>query len=353
MQHHLTQQRLWTVVSLIAIGLLYSSLVCAEQPSARQLTVQQAPIAGLQPPTSNVQIDVWSNRADGQYLPGEHLKLYIRPSTDVQIAILNVNALGATTVLFPNAFSPDNRLRANTVYTIPGDSNYQLKVGEPFGTNLIKVVASTRSNPLDVTGFRQDGAFAQYDGSTQQLGRSVQLVMEQQSSQTDWAVADLSFDVVRQRADAGQPTTGFGLQLRLDQPTYRVGERLGMMVRAERDCTLTLVNVGMQQHQATVLYPNQAVPQIRLRAGHETRLPGANSPVQLAVLGPAGTQTLMAMCNADDTPLLADLSMYAAHPDPQRSVHPVLTHDQWSGLQGSAQQRPQTAQTSVSYQVMP
>ena len=322
----------------------------------RQITVEQTPIAELSAPDSSLKLDIWLDRSDGRYLPGESAQLYLRPDRDVQVVVLNVDARGATTVLFPNQYARDNRLSGQRVHTLPApDAPYHFRVSEPMGINLIKVIASTDERAILDTGQLRsgNGPFARIARSTTDLARQITVTINEQPD-SQWAMAEQYLEVVQQRpgtagtqAPAAQPSS-FGLDLRLEQDQYRQGEHLALTIAAERDCTLTLVNISETRNEAVVLYPNEAVPQVRLQAGRQTWLPGADSPVRLSVLGPPGGQTLMAVCTEESVSLLGNLSQYA-----QRSVYPQLNHQQWVTLQAAAQQQPRSARASVQFRVVP
>lgn len=313
----------------------------------RQITAQQAGVVGMTMPPATLALDVWTNRADGQYLPGEELELYIRADADVRVAILNVDAMGRTNVLLPNAFATDSQLSGNTVHRVPAvGATYRFAVSEPFGTNLIKVVASTGAHPiLDQGAIRAgSGPFPEVTDGAEGLVRAVQAVMAAHP-QSAWASQDVFIDVVPQRAAAAAPVAaGFGLSLSLDKPFYGPGDSVTATLTAERDCTLTLVNINEAINQAVVLYPNQAVASVRLRAGQTVTLPGADSPVRLAVTGPAGAQTMVATCTEEDRSLLGDLSAW-----PLRAIHPVLTTAQWQQIV----QPPGTARATLRFVVTP
>lgn len=206
------------------------------------------------------------------------------------------------------------------------------------------MVATTGQKPiLDAAELQQDGGpFAKYDGTTEQLARSVQVEMTEQP-QNDWAVANLFIDVVSSRSDEG-----FALTLQTDRSDYRPGDTMTVTLTAERDCILTLVNVEPAQHSATVLYPNRVIETVRLRAGQATVLPGADSTLQLDVLGPPGKQTLHAVCTED--PKAVGIAVSGL---PLRAVYPVMSAVEWNRLQQTVQNQPRTARTSVVFEVQP
>lgn len=345
--------------TLYALALMAGLSVAAPGTLAdtvRQLTVEQTPVAQLSAPESNLKMDIWLDRSDGQYLPGESAQLYLRPDRDVQVVVLNVDAQGRTMVLFPNNYTHNNHLSGQQVHILPApDAPYHFRVSAPMGVNLIKVIATTNQQAiLDANQLLSgNGPFSQIERSTTDLARQLTVTMNERP-ESHWVMAEQYLEVVPQRpstagtqAPAPQPST-FGLDLRLEKNHYRLGEHLALTIAAERDCTLTLVNVSATQNEAVVLYPNQAVTQVRLQAGRQTWLPGADSSVRLSVLGPPGAQTLMAVCTEESTSLLGNLSQYA-----QRAVYPQLNPQQWASLQAAAQQQPRSARTSVQYQVVP
>lgn len=345
-------------------GLVWGTAAHAQAtPPARNISVEQLPVVELQAPPSDLQVEIWANREDGQYLPGEFVELQLRANRDVRVSVLNVDALGRATVLLPNDFTTENALQGDTVYSLPAaNANFRLRVNEPFGSNLVKVVATTGLHPiLDADSLqRVDGPFAQFRGTTTDLARSVKMVMAEQS-QSQWAMADLFIDVVSGRAEgvtapevlpeAAPPLSvadSFNLQMHLERNEYQLGESMNVTLTADRDCSLTLVNIEQDQNQATVLYPNRVVEEMRLHAGETTVLPGVGSVLQLAVLGPVGPQTLVGLCTEDPLPALVGVSGL-----PSRAVYPVLTASQWSALQQSTQQQPRMARASIAFHVVP
>ena len=47
-------------------------------------------------------------------------------------------------LIFPNTFHKNNKIEKDKIYTIPDDSyGFTFVLGEPFGTEFIKIIAST------------------------------------------------------------------------------------------------------------------------------------------------------------------------------------------------------------------
>ncbi|UYO54590.1 DUF4384 domain-containing protein [Rhodopseudomonas palustris] len=358
----------WGAGAIAVIALGFGS-VSYSQEEPRQITVEQLPIFSLQPPPSTLGIDIWTNRSDATYRIGEELMLFLRTSYDASVTVLNVDAAGRTTRLFPNKFAPDNRLHANQVYQVPGTgSAFKLKVGGPVGINLIKVIATTNDKPV-VLGRAAQGSdpFETYDETSEDLARQIQLVMSQ--SGAVWTVADRPIRVVSKHANLPPPTvltlpsanalsppvvtapsaansasssqavavqsasnqlselpfgltnwpSAFVLDLRSMKPVYKVGEELMLTVTPERSCKLTLFSIDAQNN-ATILYPNRLESPPSLSAGRTTFLPGTDGKMRFTLLGSPGVQKVVALCGEEWS--LASLFRSG---DADRAVYPTVS----------------------------
>ncbi len=96
-------------------------------------------------PAGSLTVKSWSVRGDGGvYKEGERLLVNILPSKGCFLKIYNINAKGELILLFPNEFHKDNFVKGGAVLSIP-DANYPFNfdLGSPYGTEFVKVVAST------------------------------------------------------------------------------------------------------------------------------------------------------------------------------------------------------------------
>jgi hypothetical protein len=364
---------------MLGLGLACSvAALCAAsaQEGDRQVTVEQVPMLNLTAPASTLGIDVWTNRADSTYAINEDLTLFIRTSYDASVTILNVDAIGRTTTLFPNAYHPDNRLRGNQVYQLPGpNAGYKLHIGGPAGVNLIKVIASTTATPiLAGRASERSGGFETYKEPTDELARQIQAVMAKEPRAV-WSVADRPVRVVSQHAAPpppqnvivlGPPATvvtpqpgptvvpgpgptpvviptpvnpatptppavlpfglsgvqsAFTLDVRPARASYRVGEELTMTVTPERDCKLTLVSLDAQNN-ATLLYPNRLEKEPSLRAGRTSFLPGTDGKMKLTLMGNPGVHQLVALCGEEWSLMGALGSLFRSS---DRAVYPTAS----------------------------
>ncbi len=88
---------------------------------------------------------VWTSRGNGAtYRDGEDLIIRFFANRDCFIKVYHIDVKRKTSLIFPNRYYSDNRIRAGKIYSIP-DEHYpfRFELGAPFGTEFIKVIAST------------------------------------------------------------------------------------------------------------------------------------------------------------------------------------------------------------------
>jgi len=310
-----------------------SSATKAPVADARQINVAQAPIAALQAPQGALRADVWLDRPDGLYMPRERLKLYVRVNQDAYITVVNVNARGEVLVLFPNQYATSNKLKANTVLNLPGNNAaYQLEMSEPYGGNLVKVIASTSADsPIGRDGVVREGGFDSVKRAPSEVARQINVVVAQKP-QALWAMSQVVLAVVPQRDGAvnlgGQPpavtndpgaqpapplpappgpaswalpalSTAFGVELRSGAEKYVAGAPMSVRVTPEKGCTMSLIGFD-PTGKPSVLYPNATVKKSKLPAGKTTFLPSSESRERLVASGAPGVHTLVAVCSEDE-----------------------------------------------------
>ena len=99
------------------------------------------------------------------------------------------------------------------------------------------------------------------------------------------------------------------MRIATDKSRYRMGEAVTVYASSTVPCYLTLVNIG-SSGQARVLLPNAAQPQNYLPAGQTVVFPGVGSQLTVTPVGPAGVETVTAVCSADNRPVVASDLVY-------------------------------------------
>ncbi len=89
---------------------------------------------------------VWTARGNGAtYRDGENLTIRFFANRSCFIKVYHIDVNKKTSLIFPNEYYTDNRINPGKIYSIP-DTHYpfRFELGSPYGTEFIKVVASTR-----------------------------------------------------------------------------------------------------------------------------------------------------------------------------------------------------------------
>jgi hypothetical protein len=141
-----------------AMGLAPSDKVAATAASLQNL----APSAEEQ---GELRVSVSTDRGPGAvYREGENLIVLVTVNEDAWIKVYHVDVNGQVQLIWPNRFESGRRIQAGQLVRIPGsDSPFAFKMTPPFGTEFIKVIASTRK--FDST----EEAFTTLNGNAREL----------------------------------------------------------------------------------------------------------------------------------------------------------------------------------------
>ena len=102
-------------------------------------------IGPVQVQDSALRVKVVADRGDGGlYRKGDRLYLFLKANMDCYAKIVYHQVDGTAVVIFPNVYHPDARLLKDRLYQIPPSATaFSFEVVPPFGTELIRVMAST------------------------------------------------------------------------------------------------------------------------------------------------------------------------------------------------------------------
>jgi hypothetical protein len=105
---------------------------------------------------SSLKVKLALDRGEGGiYRKGDRLFLFLKANMDCYVKVLYHQVDGTNVVIFPNSYHPDARIQKDHLYQIPPDDNsFELEVMEPFGVELVKVIAST--SPMDLPALPPD-----------------------------------------------------------------------------------------------------------------------------------------------------------------------------------------------------
>ena len=308
----------------LAVTLVVAGAGSTQAQDARNLTVEQVAFDVVQAPvgapTANpLNVSAWVDHPDNTYAYGERVRLFVQTNKDAYVTVLNVGPDGATTMLFPNRFGADNRVRANTVTEVPDPASpASIAVTGTTGAELIKVIASTRLVPLfNAAQLASAGPFQTLRTRAGDTARNLSVVMESQAS-AEWDVYDKVIRTIPQRpvsaaapvaapvagvAGVAWPSQPFDLQIAADRPLYRAADPVTLMVKTGADCHLSLLNTG-PGGESRLLFPNRYQQQTLIRAGQTVVVPGIGAGVSIVPIGPAGVESVVAVCRMGESSVI-------------------------------------------------
>ena len=101
------------------------------------------PTATPSPPGDPLRVELWAAKND--YRIGEKVTFYFQTNRDAYVTLINKGTSGKVTVLYPNPYAPDEKIKAGTRYAVPGpEVNYELPISGPPGEEMVWAVATLK-----------------------------------------------------------------------------------------------------------------------------------------------------------------------------------------------------------------
>ncbi len=138
---------------------------------------------------SDFHVTIEPDRTEA-YRRGEELTLYVKSNVDCYIEIYDIAPDGSTHLIFPNEYwldshsQNDNFIQANVRTPIPYDSSFNLEIFPPFGTDTMKLIASTKPFSTRTRSFYRGKGFPKigdidHSRTVETLKRRVKAVLAQ------------------------------------------------------------------------------------------------------------------------------------------------------------------------------
>lgn len=94
-------------------------------------------------------VEIFTAEGKRAYVAGENISFRVRSAEDCHITVVCHQSDGRSVVLFPNRWSRETLLLANQTMEIPGSAfPFKMKVGPPFGSDVIEVIACSRESEI-------------------------------------------------------------------------------------------------------------------------------------------------------------------------------------------------------------
>lgn len=299
----------------------------APATSDKDLTPVQRPMADLAAPQSGLKVTAWVDHPDKTYVFGEHVVLNVKTDQDAYVTVLDVGTSGKVHIIFPNRYQRDNRVAAGQVVQIPDPrADFAFQVQGPAGSELIKVIATQGQQPLFADDSTEPaGPYKALKAPAPVVAKDLVVTLRERYG-NQWAEHEEIIRVAPPALSGQTPpparpaaaTTGgfapssvqpaggqseaFDLHLRTERLVYPVGAKVRVMATAERDCRLTLLDVGTSG-SVFVLFPNRYQQDNQLRAGETVTIPANGAPVDYQLGGPTGVEALIGICRSDGQPV--------------------------------------------------
>ena len=134
--------------SLVALFALLGALVLGLGQVGLTQTAQGIVVV---PPSSQISVTINVDQPDRTYLVGEQIRLFIQTTapnvSQVYLNVVDIDAAGHCTLIYPNAFSPNPLVTVGTL-VLPDRASYNFQVVPPAGTEYVQAFASLQ--PLNL-----------------------------------------------------------------------------------------------------------------------------------------------------------------------------------------------------------
>jgi hypothetical protein len=112
---------------------------------------------------------------------------------------------------------------------------------------------------------------------------------------------------IEQMEDIDNPEAGFKVDLWVDRrdATYKVGDQIVFFFKTNRDCRLTLFNVGTSGKVA-IIFPNEHHKDNVVKAGMEYRIPAKGAKYLFKAQGPTGEDVVKAIATLEKVALVSE-----------------------------------------------
>ena len=97
-----------------------------------------------------IALKLRTNDGERIYKEGDTVSFRLKADRNCHIAVICHQSDGTSVVLFPNQWHKDTLIQADKTIEVPGaqKSGFEIEIGEPFGSDVVQVVACTDENAL-------------------------------------------------------------------------------------------------------------------------------------------------------------------------------------------------------------
>jgi len=225
-----------------------------------------------------VRVDV--DRSDRVYAKDDLLQVSVQSSENGYLYLLYRDAVGNVSVLFPNRFQQNNFIRAGETVPVPAPgSNFNIRIDEPFGSEMLKAVVSKKPlTYIDTTAFIGANMTPVAEGTAKNFSKSVE------KETPDWAEHQIFIQTVPSRSGSSQPSPspdgGKRFAVAIGISDYKDDNITNLGVchfDAERILKMLTERCGVAKDN-TILLPNEKATLDNVRKTIKEELPQRTKP---------------------------------------------------------------------------
>jgi hypothetical protein len=133
--------------------------------------------------------------------------------------------------------------------------------------------------------------------------KTMNMLLDQRLSHIQNNNTDFDIQVWTAEKTADTHARDIGVAPKQKQSNYQIGDKVVILFRANKDCYLTLLNIGTSG-KLTLLFPNALHQENFIRANQIYRIPDADYGFEYQLQGPAGTEMLKAIATENKIELV-------------------------------------------------
>jgi len=189
------------IIFMGAALVLSFSILMAQQKTEKKIEVEA--IEDIKNPEAEFEVELWVDREEGTYKPGEEIKFFFKSSKDCYLTLIDVGTSGQVTILFPNEYQKDNKVKAGVTYSIPKEgARYVCRAREPVGEEVVKAIATLDETSLyeeeDVKPSTPEKPFSEFKESEKKVAKDIVIALKPVNTKR-WADAEKVIKIIEEK----------------------------------------------------------------------------------------------------------------------------------------------------------
>lgn len=187
------------LVACFTLSIIVFHLMASERNAENQVLTEV--VNDIENPNTGFKVDLWTDREDATYKPGDEVKFFFKTDKDCYLTLLNVSTSGEVKVLFPNEYQKNNLVKSGNTYSVPGEeAKYMYKADKPYGVETVKAIATLKEvalyKPEEV---EPTGPFQEFKETEQKVAKNIDIVLKPVDAKK-WAEVEKTIRIIEDKA---------------------------------------------------------------------------------------------------------------------------------------------------------